>query len=32
MPERTLDPGDWSAFRASAHRILDEMIAYRAER
>ncbi len=28
MTDRTLDPADWSAFRASAHRILDEMIAY----
>jgi glutamate/tyrosine decarboxylase-like PLP-dependent enzyme len=28
MPERTLDPSDWNAFRASAHRIVDEMIAY----
>jgi len=28
VSERTLDPADWSAFRASAHRIVDEMIAY----
>ena len=28
MSERTLDPSDWSSFRTSAHRIVDEMIAY----
>ena len=26
MSEETLDPGDWSAFRSQAHRMLDDML------
>ncbi len=27
-PERDLDPGDWNAFRATAHAILDQILDY----
>jgi glutamate/tyrosine decarboxylase-like PLP-dependent enzyme len=28
QPSQTLDPKDWSAFRAQAHRMLDDMLGY----
>jgi aromatic-L-amino-acid decarboxylase len=28
LPEETLDPSDWNAFRAQAHRMLDDMLDY----